>query len=416
METNSTAAAPPTQSRAQGADSPASRPLRITMLLENNRYPTDARVRHEAEALTRAGHQVRVIAPGGTTQARREVVNGVKVERYPMQVQHSGSRKRFLLEYLIAHAQLYWRGLGALVRGTDVVHAHNPPDTMFPLGILARAAGGKFVFDQHDLFPELVRVKFHNRFLGAVAGLAHRMSLRTANLVIATNESQQNGILDGRPRPATDVILVRNGLPRSWLEREMQYRRGPLNDPRLLYVGVLESQDGADWLPDILSLLVEEHGLSGAHLTIVGGGSRLKTLKRQVDQRGLGRRVHLTGAIAHEHALAAICAADICLDVAPCTEFNHRSTMVKVIEYLTLRKPVVSFPLQETIRLGGDAIAYADCDNLANFAERVAWLAKSDEARMDLVRRTEPVARRLVWEASAAVLVDGYGSLGRSIN
>ncbi|MDQ5808231.1 MAG: glycosyltransferase, partial [Actinomycetota bacterium] len=162
---------------------------RVVMLLENNPYPQDVRVRGEAEALVGAGHEVTVLAPLGDGQPRREVVRGVHVRRFrlPPDRETVGS---LLLEYAVAHVQLIGRAVAALARGADVVHLHNPPDTLFPAGALARLAGRRVVFDSHDLSPELFEEKFGASPLVAFMRLAQRLSFRIANLVIATNESQ----------------------------------------------------------------------------------------------------------------------------------------------------------------------------------------------------------------------------------
>jgi hypothetical protein len=125
------------------------------MLLENDLYPQDVRVRYEAQSLLRAGCRVRVIAPRGHGQARRERVEDVDVERFWLPMDHGGRVHDLLWEYIIAHVQLYMRGARAVLRGADVLHVHNPPDTLFPLALLGRRVGCRLVFDQHDLFPDL---------------------------------------------------------------------------------------------------------------------------------------------------------------------------------------------------------------------------------------------------------------------
>jgi glycosyltransferase involved in cell wall biosynthesis len=407
------------EKRASGAQAPARygrtsgqlEPLRVTMLLENTTYPQDVRVRWEAKSLAEAGYRVLVIAPRGDRQPPRELVDGVLVERYRLPLVHSASWNHFLVEYVVAHAQLYARGIRALLRGTEVLHAHNPPDTLFPLGLLGRLLGCRFVFDQHDLFPELVATKYASRPLAGAARVAQRASMRSAHLVVTTNASQRDAALLEKGGSEDSVIIVRNGLPRTWLARPADYRSGALTDPHLVYVGVLEPQDGVDVLPEIMSLLLNDHGLRRARLTVVGDGSRLAPLRAQVEEQGLTEHVHFTGFISHERALAVIAGADICLDVAPCTDFNHQTTMVKIIEYLTLGRPTISFRLDETVRLAGDAIAYPEREGAHEYAAVVAKLAGSPSLRTALASRARTIASRLVWEHSAEALLDGYRKL-----
>ena len=146
--------------------------MKVAMLLENNPYPQDVRVRNEAESLCSAGHEVTVIAPRSRGQAAAERIAGVEVRRYRLP-ESSGGLGGFILEYAVAHVQLFARGLRELLRGADVIHLHNPPDTLFPVGLLARALGRKVVFDHHDLFPELLTQKFGASRLMVIAGRGH---------------------------------------------------------------------------------------------------------------------------------------------------------------------------------------------------------------------------------------------------
>jgi glycosyltransferase involved in cell wall biosynthesis len=384
---------------------------RVTMLLENTPYPHDIRVRAEARTLASAGYRVRVIAPGIHGQLKREVVEGVQVERFRLNILHSGGAPRMIVEYAIAHVQLYVRGLRALLRGTDVIHVHNPPDLLFPLGFVGRLRGCRFVFDQHDAFPWLVESRFGKPLLGRIARAAQRMSLRAADLVITTNGSQRQDALPHTNCGSDRVIIVRNGLRAESLGGEHEIRRGELKEPNLVYVGLLEQQDGADALIDLVERLVEHHELPGVHLTVVGTGSRLEWMKAETERRGLGDRITFTGLVSHKDSIRMIGGADICVDVAPGTPFNHQSTMVKVIEYVSLGRPTVTFALTETMHIGRDAIAYAPCDDFDAFAALVAKLARSESMRMELSGRARRLAPELMWEHSAKTLLEAYGRL-----
>jgi hypothetical protein len=164
---------------------------RVTMLLENDLYPQDVRVRDEADSLRDAGWSVHVIAPRGEGQPARETVDGVSVERFRLHMDHEGGIGALLAEYAVAHLQLYARGVRALARGADVLHLHNPPDTLFGPAALARLLGRRAVFDQHDLFADLVAERLGRRWAAAIARAAQRATARCANLVLVTNESQR---------------------------------------------------------------------------------------------------------------------------------------------------------------------------------------------------------------------------------
>jgi glycosyltransferase involved in cell wall biosynthesis len=379
----------------------------VAMLLENDLYPHDVRVRYEAESLVAAGYRVLVIAPHGRGQPMREAIDGVEVERFWLPMDHRGRVSDLLAEYVVAHAQLYTRGLRALLRGANVLHAHNPPDTLFVPALLRRRSGCKFVFDQHDLSPELFEQKFgRTPMLGAVRR-AQLASLRLAQLVVVTNESQREAAIRGGA-PAEEVIVVRNALRRADLGGIGAMRLGRLEDPNLLYVGTLESQDGVQHLPELLRVLIDVHRLQGLRLTVVGWGAERVPMERRLRELGLEGHVTFTGRTEHRRVLELIRAADICIDTAECNELNHRTTMVKVVEYLSLGRPTVAFALRETERTADGAAALAECGRWEQFAELIAELAGSEERRNQLCERASARAQALAWEHGEAALIAGY--------
>jgi glycosyltransferase involved in cell wall biosynthesis len=380
------------------------------MLLENDLYPQDVRVRYEAQSLLRGGYCVHVIAPQGPTQARRERVENVDVERFWLPMDHRGRLRDILWEYIIAHVQLYLRGARAVLRGADVLHVHNPPDTLFPLALLGRPAGCRVVFDQHDLFPDLFQAKFGRTHLLGLVRAAQGASLRLADLVIATNESQREAALGAGAR-SDAIVVVRNALRKAELAPGSPPRAGSLDDPKLVYVGALESQDGVERIPGLLQTLISDHGLSGTRLIVVGFGAERAPLECRLRELGLHERVTFTGRTEHQRVLEIVADADICIDTAQCTELNHRSTMVKVVEYLSLGRPTVAFALRETQQTVGDAAALAECGRWEQFASLVAELARSQERRHELARRARVRAEGLVWERSEESLLDAYSRL-----
>jgi glycosyltransferase involved in cell wall biosynthesis len=379
--------------------------MKVAMLLENNPYPQDVRVRNEAESLAAAGHEVTVIAPRSAGQKAVEGIGGVTVRRYRLPVA-SGGIAAFLLEYAVAHAQLFWRGLGELLRGAEVLHLHNPPDTLFPIGLVARATGRKVVFDHHDLFPDLFAEKFGSSRLVALAEASQRASLGTATAVLFTNRSQAENALARGLRPER-LSIVRNGPRRATLREASRARQGELETPRLVFVGELASHDGVLALPELMA----KPGLERATLTLVGDGPERSELAAAFSERGMSDRVEFTGHVEHRLVPALIAAADICIDPAPCSELNHRSTMIKVTEYLAAGRPVVAFGLTETRRTAEDAALYAPCGDLEAFAELIVQLAREPALREELSERAIERADGLVWERSEVELLGAYERL-----
>lgn len=386
----------------------ACRPVlgRVVMLLENQTYPEDVRVRNEAESLTRHGWQVTVIAPRREGQQARETVRGVRVWRF--RLPHAGAgMKGYLAEYAVAHAQLWSRALVRLVRGADVVHLHNPPDTLFPIGLLARGLGKRLVYDHHDLSAELFAEKFGSSRVETVLRAAQWASFRSADAAIVTNESQREVALSNGARDSGDVHIVRNGPRRHTLVETVRPRAGVLADPRLVFVGEIASQDGVADLPALLA----HPDLARAHLTIVGDGPDRDELERQFAAAGLSDRVRFTGWVKHEEVAGLIAEADICVDPAPCTPLNHQSTMIKIGEYLAAGRPVVAYELVESRRTARDAARFARAGNSRGFGDLVAELAKDPDRRIALGVRARARAEELVWERSEEVLIRAYATL-----
>jgi glycosyltransferase involved in cell wall biosynthesis len=380
--------------------------MKVLMLLENNPYPQDVRVRQEAESLRAAGYGVTVLAPRSTGQARKETVSGVRVRRFWLPVSE-GSAARFVLEYLVAHVRLLCGAVMGLIRGADVIHLHNPPDTLFPAALAARVAGRRVVFDHHDLFPELLAEKFDSAPLVGLARFAQRASFRAASAVLVTNESQAEALVADRGDDRAKVTVVRNGPPAASFERLPALRGGALSEPELLFLGELDSQDGVLMLADLLC----EPGLEKARLTVVGDGALRAALAERVRQVGVEGRVSFAGFVAHERVPGLLASADICIDPAPCSELNKRSTMIKVTEYVAAARPIVAFDLRETRETAGDAALYAPCGDVAAFAAHVSRLALDPGLR---ARLSETAVKRrggLFWERSEKALLRAYASI-----
>ncbi len=382
------------------------------MVVENDTYPADVRVRNEAEALLAAGYRVTVIAPrAGREQARRELIDGVEVVRFwlPQTAQSAGG---FIAEYAVAHLQIARLAATRLLAGADVLHVNNPPDTLALLIPLARVLGRSAVFDNHDLFPELFALRYERPSITRLLRVFQRLAFRTADLVLTTNESQRELVLGCVSRDPQSVVVVRNGPRADTAQRSAVSAPAPpaRADVELLFLGALEPQDGVVALAQILRILVDEHGLD-ARLTVVGAGSCRSALEDRCAELGMRERVLFTGRVPHQQVPALIAGADLCVDPAPCNELNHRSTMMKIAEYLAAGKPIVAFELRETRRTAADAALYAACGDLDGFAARIAQIAASAELRRELAEAAERRLPQLLWERSAEALLTAYAQL-----
>jgi len=385
--------------------------VRVVMLLENFYYPQDVRVREEAESLAAAGYAVEVIAPRARGQQPAEIVGPVKVKRFREARPKTASIVAFVIEYVVAVPALHFHALRALLRGARVLHLHNPPDLLFPAAALFRLVGRQVVFDHHDLFPEMVHVKTGNRRLAAVARIAERLTYKAADHVLATNESYAD-IARTRGRKRDDqVTVVRNGPPRAWLELAPARpgNGGEREQLRIGYLGELSDHDGVDELIPLL-VRIRRQGVD-ARLTIIGDGDARPRLEQSAAREGLGELVTFTGWLDHQDVPELLARMDVCVDPAPATELNDRSTMTKIAEYLCVGCPVVAYDLTETRRTAENAAALVTPGDAAGFAAAVVALAGDPERRRLYSALARERARALSWSHSELELLGAYRRL-----
>lgn len=393
-----------------------SRGNRILMLLENHAYPQDGRVRREAGSLQRSGYRVTVICPAAPGQRRAEVVDGVQVYRYPAPPERDGLIG-YAMEYGYSMVVAAILTLFVFARhGFDAIHAHNPPDTFALVAAPYKLLGKRFVFDHHDLSPEMYDARFgaaanprvHRMLLGF-----ERLTFRLADHVIATNESYREIALGrGRMLPA-EVSVVRNGpeLGRVRLvdgDEELRSRAAHIFG----YVGVMGPQDGVDYLIRSLHRLLVDLGRDDFFCFIVGQGSAVPSLLDLVSELGLENHVWFTGRVSDEDLMRYLSTADICVDPDPYNPFADRSTMIKMMEYMAMAKPIVAFDLVEHRRTAGDAALYASANDEFDFAKRLAELM-DDPARREAMGASgrKRVEEHLAWPHQEQQLLQAYRTI-----
>ena len=298
----------------------------------------------------------------------------------------------------------------------DVVHGCNPPDLFWLFGRIARGEGGAYVFDQHDVGPELATTKWGARGLRARAlasitrGLERR-SYETADLVLAPNDSYREIALSRGGVAADDILMIRNAPD---VTRYRELAANAVVDPhRVGYVGVMGSQDGLDLLLDAWAIVTREPDLADAVLELVGDGEARGALERQARQLGLGDHVRFHGyrRAADFVPVLASCAVGISPD--PPTPFNDVSTMVKVVDYLAMGRGVVAFDLRETRSVAGDAAVIASPATAEGLAQTLVGVMRDPELarRLGEAGAARVAAIGLDWSRSASALAGGYARL-----
>lgn len=388
----------------------------ILIIVENLPSPFDRRVWQEATTLKQAGYGVSIICPTGKGyDARYECLDGIHVYRHPLPTEAEGP-----LGYLVEYsAALYWEFLlswRVLRRhGFDVIHACNPPDLIFLVGGFFKIfLGKKFVFDHHDINPELYEAKFGRRdFFYRLMLTVERWTFRTADLSIATNNSYKKIAIERGGMRAENVHVVRSG---PMLERLQIVPAVPAlrNGRKYLvgYVGVMGKQEGIDLLLQAVEHIVHKMSRADIQFGLVGGGTELEALKRYAAKLQVSEFVTFTGRVPDAALLDMLNTADICVNPDVPNEMNDKSTMNKIMEYMALGKPIVQFDLVEGRFSAQEAAAYARNGDITDFARLIVDLADNPERRerMGAYGRLR-VEQELEWKYEAPKLVEAYSKL-----
>src|SRR5688572_10079842 len=403
--------------RVMSADVAVARRRRVLIIVENLPLPFDRRVWQEARTLHAAGYQVSIICPNGKGYEQSlEELDGVAIYRHSMPFEASGALGYFA-EYSWALAAEFLLSLKiSFTRGFDVVHGCNPPDMIFLIGAFYKLFGKKFLFDHHDINPELYEAKFQRRdFFYRLMLALERWTFRTADVCVATNESYRQIAIERGKRSSNKVFVVRSGPdlrrlkvlpPQPALKQGRKYLVG--------YVGVMGRQEGIDGLLTAVHHIVHTMRRTDIHFGLVGGGTELEAMRKLAHGLQVAEFVTFTGRVPDAELLAMLNTADVCVNPDVANEMNDKSTMNKIMEYMALGKPIVQFDLTEGRVSAQDASLYAKRNDPIDMARQlVALLDDADlRARMGAAG-LQRVKTELAWEHEVPRLLAAYDELFR---
>ncbi len=385
---------------------------KVLIIVENLPVPFDTRVWKEACALQKNGYEVTVLCPRGRNYEHgREIINGIHIYRHPMP-KEGNSPLGYICEYGCA---LLWEFVYAwwiyFHGGFQIMQGCNPPDDIFLVALPFKLLGVRYIFDQHDANPELYLSKYDKRGLFyKLQCWLEALTYRCSDVVMSTNESYRHiAIGRGRRDPAR-VFVVRNGPdlstfklvpPNPALKHGKRYL--------VAYVGTMSVQEGLDILLDV-ALYLKNLGHRDIQFTCIGGGPGLAALRKMVQDKDLSNMVNFTGRVPDQQLLETLSTADVCVNPDRPCEMNEISTMIKIMEYMALGKPIVQFDLKEGRASAGEVSLYADKRNqVPDFADKILWLLQnpSERERMGAIGR-ERVQQKLAWEYSVGNLLAAY--------
>jgi glycosyltransferase involved in cell wall biosynthesis len=391
---------------------------KILIIVQNLPVPLDRRVWLECRALTRAGYQVSVICPRGPGEPVRQVLDGVGIYTYRPAPQAAGLLG-FVVEFV--YSWLRTAALSLVVRrerGFDVIQACNPPDTYWLLARLWRVAGVRFVFDHHDLNPELFVSRFGTphgaKERAELAGLRwlERRTFRTADRVISTNESYRRVATNRGGVDPARTSVVRSGPD----TRVMRPVRGTAHLAHgghlLVYLGIMGPQDDVDVVLRVVDELVHRRGRTDVRAALLGFGDCLADLRTLSHELGLDDVVEFTGRVGQDRIAAYLSAASVGLCPDRNTPLNDRSTMNKTMEYMAFAVPPVTFDLAETRVSAQDTALYVPSGDLGAFADAVERLLDDPDLRVDMsLRARVRVVAELDWSPQATAYVRTFDAV-----
>lgn len=384
----------------------------VLIIVENLPVPFDRRVWQEARTLVRHGARVSVICPTGKGYtARHETLEGIEIHRHPLPLE-AASPLGYLREYGAAlwwETRLAWR----IWRngGIDVIHACNPPDLIFLVALPFKLLGKKFIFDHHDINPELYEAKFERRdFYWRLMVLFEWLTFKSADVVICTNESYRAIAQRRGGKKREDTFVVRSGPDLTRVKR-MPVDNRWRNGRRFLvgYVGVMGEQEGIDLLLESVRHIVHDKARTDIQFCLVGGGSHYDALVQLAERLGVTDHVTFTGRLPDAELFSVLSSADLCVNPDRVNPMNDLSTMNKIIEYMAFEKPIVQFDVKEGRYSAQDASVYAARNDPLDFADKMLTLL-DDPARRAAMGASglQRVERELCWEKQIEPLLAAY--------
>ena len=396
---------------------PKKKEKHIVFIVENLSVPFDRRVWREAKTMNNAGFKVSVICPKGqnTDHESRVIIDGIEIFRYKIPLSQD-SKAGYIKEYVTAFIATLARLIRIFARSRiHAIHVANPPDIFFPLGWIGKVIGCKFVFDQHDLAPETYQHKFgsnNTSMIHTVLLRCEKFTYKIADHVISTNKSIKQFAIGRGGKKEKDVTIIRNGPDKDFYAVAPDKSLAKGKTYLAAYIGVMGTQDGVDYIIKAVNYLINDKNFKDVYYILIGYGDEYENHKELIECFNLSEYIEMPGRLSDIEVLTILSSADICLAPDPKNGLNEFHTMNKIMDYMLLGKPIVSFDLKESIYSAGDAAVYIENNDYEEFGNAIInLLSDSEKCKMMGEFGKEKVEKELKWEYSINKLTSIYNTL-----
>jgi len=383
------------------------------LIVQNNSFPFDKRVYREATSLKENGYNVFVICPRSNHDKEKELVyEEIHIKRYKDYLAKGGVVS-YLLEYASSVLKIFFLFLASVIKNKiDVVHVANPPDFFWPIALTCKLFGIKFIYDQHDLSPEMSMVKFQNRILKKLLMLNEKLTVKFADAIIVVNNNFKERLITEWGTDRNKITVVYNGPHESFRVIQNDAMSDKYKNKKvILYIGLMTVNDNIEVIVNAANELINNRNKKDLHFVLIGDGDVRKKMEELAASYSITKNIEFTGIVNHDMVRKFLNVAEVCIAPDLPNGLNEYLTLVKVLEYMKTSKAFVAFKLKETMDFANGAGLYADDE--ADFASKIIYLLENPDVSATMgALGSKIINDNYLWSHSEEKLLNLYKSLG----
>ncbi|MDH5424046.1 MAG: glycosyltransferase [Gammaproteobacteria bacterium] len=301
------------------------------------------------EALGKQGHEIHVLQPPAMKSDETNFIE-IDSKEMPGVVLHDVPVSKFLwerkwpLDKIVKKAVysiIAYKTAKKLVKehGIDLLLLYNIPQYQY-----IHIKNVKIAFDFADDYVDMLKYELGRFALPPVLRLADvllKRMMRKSSVVLSVSHELAK-MAEG------NVKVLANGVDTRFLKKQAA------NVPDKLTIGFIGS---FEYFIDFELILNSAKLLSQHHFLLVGSGRQYQSLQSRIKEEGI-HNIELTGGVPHDDIFMYIDKMDVCLNIFKKIPVSHRACPIKLFEYLSRCKPVISTRLDELAYIDKDSILY----------------------------------------------------------